>query len=147
MTHAYYFLSYATIDNLVRYIVEIPGHAQGKFRLSENELQELWDYTLQKTQECGERIERDLADIADDSQFSEALQDEVKNISRAFWHETISTPSSTAMTLTMKASSVLSKLLGGDTMFEPIEDLDANLVIEPIFSEEDAHLIFWKTSV
>ena len=45
------------------------------------------------------------------------------------------------------ASHLLSTLLGGDIMLESLEETDETLIIEPVFSDADTHLIFWDLAV
>lgn len=119
----------------------MPQHTRGKFRLSAAELHDLWEFTLRLTQKYSSMIDDDLADMAAKSPFKDTMEHAAKKISESFWQDSEARP---GMDVATVAVHLLSTLLGLN-IDQSLEDTDEQLVIEPVFSETDAHLIFWES--
>ena len=132
------------IDDRMSHVVAIPSHARGNFRLADVDMQDLWDFTLQRTEEYADRIRNELTEMARKSAFEDTMAREAGRISESFWQQSNARPMKDLATV---ASHLLSTLLGGDIMLESLEETDETLIIEPVFSDADAHLIFWDHAV
>lgn len=118
-------------------IVAIPSHARGSFRLAAADLKDLWDFTLRQTQQCADQIHSDLTAMSAQSHFNDTMEKSVKGILGSFWHGLGVRPNVETV-----AAHILCTLLGVE-IEESLEETDESLIIEPIFSEGDAHLVFW----
>ena len=120
----------------------IPPEAYGRFRFSRSDLQDLWEFSLQKTERYSRQLEEQLQGLADASEFNDIMHAEADKTVKLFWRQ--SHARKLQEDVPTLASYILSSMLGGDTMLEPLEDLDQTLVMEPDFSPEDKHLTFWQ---
>jgi len=119
-------------------IVALPNLARGKFRLTAAELRDLWDFTLRQTQQHADQILADLSEMSRTSPFEDTMSMAVERISDSFWQHLDARPRKDVATV---ATHILSTLLG----VESVEETDEALIIEPFFSEVDAHLVFWDS--
>lgn len=131
-------------DNRLHRLVAIPSDVKGKFRLAEKDMHELWAYALKRTEECGEEIQRNLMEVAGKSEFKDPLEDKARAVSGQFW---LSSGAQTPTDVSAVASQLIATILGGDDLLETLEEIDENLIIDPIFSSTDEHLNFWTADV
>jgi hypothetical protein len=132
-----------TTDDRISRAVALPKHARGKFRLSAAELQDLWEFTLRLTQKYSGMIDKDLSDMTVKSPFKHTLEHVAESISKSFWQESEARP---GMDVATVAAHLLSTLLGLN-IDQSLEETDEKLIIEPVFSEADEHLVFWESMV
>lgn len=118
-------------------LVAIPASAAGKFRMSEVDMQELWKFALACTKTYGERLERELDEMTNESPLRTTAVKDIQDIKDSFWRSKFRQDSAAL------ASAILSDILGGDIMLETLEDTDATMIIEPIFDESLEHLHLW----
>jgi hypothetical protein len=88
-------------------------------------------------------IDNDLADMALKSPFKDAMERVAQKISESFWQESEARP---GMDVATVAAHLLSTLLGLD-IDQSLEETDEKLVIEPVFSKADDHLVFWESMI
>uniref|UniRef100_A0A7S1CXU4 Uncharacterized protein n=1 Tax=Cyclophora tenuis TaxID=216820 RepID=A0A7S1CXU4_CYCTE len=122
-------------------MTRIPKKAHGRFRMSRSDLQDLWEYSLERTGEYSKQLQEELSCLAKESEFKGAMDVEAESIVDHFWRQSKARTSQDYPTL---VSYILSSILGGDCMMECLEDVDQTLVVDPKFSPEDKHLEFWS---
>lgn len=88
-------------------------------------------------------IDSDLADMTAKSPFKSTMEHAAEKISESFWQESEARP---GMDVATVAVHILTTLLGL-SIDQSLEETDEKLVIEPVFSETDDHLVFWESMV
>jgi hypothetical protein len=129
-------------EKLVIQAVAIPSRAAGRFRMREVEQQDLWKFTVAAVEIYGRQIKEELEEVLETSEFSSELRKTVSSIADSFYTDCGARP---GQDFPVVASFLLRHLLGGDKMLETLEQTDKRLVLSPKMSEEDEHLVFWKS--
>jgi hypothetical protein len=112
--------------------------------MSEAEQQDLWKFTLQAVETYGHQLKQELEEIVVLSKFLKELESTVKRITKSFYTQSGARPEKD---IALVAAFVLRRLLGGEDMLGTLEETDEALVLNPKTSEEDAHLVFWRSIV
>jgi hypothetical protein len=133
-------LSVSLRDQRLTDAVAIPTHAAGRFRWTESEQDEIWQFTLRAVEIYGSLLKDELMDIQSVSEFD--VQATISHVTDAFYSKSGARPGQDIPTV---ASFVLVQLLGGEYMLETLEEIDETLVLSPKISPEDEHLVFWKS--
>jgi hypothetical protein len=131
-------------EQRLAHAVAIPPSAVGRFRMSEAEQQDLWKFTLQAVETYGRQLKEELEEVVVLSEFSKELESTVKRITESFYTQSGARPEKD---IALVAAFVLRRLVGGEEMLGTLEDTDEALVLSPKISEEDAHLVFWRSIV
>lgn len=133
------------IDYCEKHLIEaisIPPSYQGRFRMAEAELQDLWAFTLSAVDLYGQQLKEELQEILQTSAFAEDIRQTVDRVTDTFYSSSGARPSKD---IPVVAAFLLQKMLGGFDKLATLETVDRNLVLSPKLSKEDEHLIFWKT--
>jgi hypothetical protein len=131
-------------EQRLAHAVAIPPSAVGRFRMSEAEQQDLWKFTLHAVETYGHQLKQELEEIVVLSEFSNELESTAKRITESFYTQSGARPEKD---IALVAAFVLRRLLGGEDMLGTLEETDEALVLSPKISEEDAHLVFWRSIV
>jgi hypothetical protein len=131
-------------EQRLAHAVAIPPSAVGRFRMSEVEQQDLWKFTLQAVETYGHQLKQELEDIVLVSEFSKELESTVNRITESFYTQSGARPEKD---IALVAAFALRQLVGGEVMLGTLEEMDEALVLSPKISEEDAHLVFWRSIV
>jgi hypothetical protein len=129
-------------DNRLALAVAIPKRAQGRFRMSEAEQQELWKFTLSAVELYGQQVKAEMQEVLETSEFSKEIRETVTVVTDSFYTHSGARP---GQDIPVVAAFLLQKLLGGFDMLETLEATDETLVLSPKMSKEDEHLVFWKS--
>jgi hypothetical protein len=104
----------------------------------------LWQFTLQTVETYGHQLKQELQEIVVLSEFSKELESTVKRVTESFYTQSGARPEKD---IALVAAFVLRQLLGGDDMLGTLEETDETLMLSPKISEEDAHLVFWRSII
>lgn len=129
-------------DRRLTVAASIPISAQGRFRMSEAEQQELWKFTLSAVELYGQQLNAEMQEVLETSEFSEEIRETVMDVTDSFYTHSGARP---GQDIPVVAAFLLQKLLGGFDMLETLEATDETLVLSPKMSKEDEHLVFWKS--
>jgi len=128
-------------DRRLNWAVSIPPSAQGRFRMSEAEQQDLWRFTLAAVELYGQQIQEEMTEILETSEFSKEIRQVVARITDSFYTHSGARP---GQDIPVVAAFLLQQLLGGFDMLETLEKTDERLVLSPKTSK-DEHLVFWQS--
>lgn len=131
-------------EQRLAHAVAIPPSVVGRFRMSQAEQQDLWKFTLQIVESYGQQLKQELEEIVTLSEFPKELEATAKRITESFYTPSGARPGKDTA---LVAAFVLRQLLGGEDMLGTLEETDEALMLIPKISEEDAHLIFWRSIV
>ena len=124
--------------------VAIPPVALGRFRMSKNEQDDLWEFTVQAVETYGLQLKHELEGILFVSQFSNEIRATVDHAIDSFYTHS---GARSGTDFPVVAAFALSQLLGGEEIFDTLEETDEALVLSPTKKSQDEHLVFWKSLV
>jgi hypothetical protein len=127
-------------EHRLGFIFSIPEGARGKFRVSEADLDSMWKETMALAKLYAIRIESELFDLCEKSEFRKDLHPVAEAVVESFWRNQEARPKNDVEVV---AAHILSVLFGGDMMLEPMEQMDRDLTLVPKLSEVDEHLDFF----
>lgn len=120
-------------DFLLHESMSLPMEVSGRFRLSSQELDDLWMFTLREVDLYSNIIRIELEDIADQSKW--LTKEDGTKIAAAFNDRNESNA--------LVAYQLLCSLFGDTAMIETLEDIDEKLVLDAGIAPEDRHLLLW----
>jgi hypothetical protein len=113
--------------------VGLPREVSGTFRLSEEDLNDLWDFTLKQVNIYKAVIQTELEEMSSESQWLDALGSD--QISRLFHGQSESSA--------VRAFTLLEEVFGEESLTRTLEDVDETLVLSSRMEQEDKHLYVW----
>ena len=120
-------------DFLLYESVSLPMEVSGRFRLSSQELDDLWTFTLREVDVYSQIIRTELEDIADKSEW--LTKEDGTKIADAYNDKNESNA--------LVAYQLLCNLFGEAAMIETLEDIDETLVLDAGIAPEDQLLLMW----
>jgi hypothetical protein len=113
--------------------LHLPAQVMGRFRLSEEELDDLWQFTLHHVELYSVMVQNELEQIAEGSPW----------LTNRCAATTIRTFNHKKESIAVLALQLLCNLFGETSMIEALEDLDEALVVDVGIAREDLHLMIW----
>lgn len=129
-------------DRRLTWAVSVPPRARGEFRMSAEELQKLWEFTLSAVELYGQQLKIEMNEVLETSEFAEQIRDMVASATDSFYTRSGARP---GRDIPVVAAFLLQQLLGGFNMLDTLESTDKSLVLSPKMSKEDEHLVFWRS--
>ena len=129
-------------DRRLNWAISVPPSAQGKFRMSAEELQELWKFALSAVELYGQQLKAEMDEALDTSEFSEQIREKVTRATDSYYTRSGAHP---GQDIPVVAAFLLQQLVGGFNMLDSLESTDKYLVLSPKMSKEDEHLVFWRS--
>jgi hypothetical protein len=113
--------------------VVLPREVSGTFRLSEEDLDDLWNFALKHVDIYKAVIQTELETMSSEAQWLDALGSD--QISRLFLGQ--------AESSAVRAFTLLEQVFGEESLTTTLEEVDESLVLSSRMEQEDKHLYVW----
>ena len=111
-------LHVTSLQKLLTEMIEVPASARGSFRMTEDEIEDLWQFTITAVEEFQKLLKAELVRVASESQW--LVEKDIEFLVVDFATKSIA----------VEALRILSSILGEQSLTESLEDLDASFVFD-----------------